>query len=269
MEKKRESAEWIKENYPKFRAYSDLYAKALYEVVLKDRVPDKLLQEFVKTVSSDKTIEIFEKQFGQGASIEVHKIPTGGEELEVRLEVFSQKIQKELEHFFDSYGWYPAGIFDKNNRFYNYSEDVVKYFQNRKNIKIAFEPKYNQEVVPTTTTLYHATPDYSLDKIQFEGLSPKTKSKLSTHPGRIYLLEGFTEEYTSQDLARTLHRTDRRRSLIEEMVILEVDVKKLTNHTFYRDPNFFLASAVWTYDNIPPSAIRVVERVKYLKTEDL
>lgn len=260
MEKKRESVEWIKKNYPKFRAYSDLYARALYESVFKDNIPEELLQEFVKTVPSNKTLSTFLTRFRHDASIRKKPLPTGGEDLEVTVKSFSKDFQKELESFFDSFGWYPAAI-STSSAFDKYSEETVKKYQDRKNITITFESKYDQGVVPKTKVLYHATPDYNLKKIQLIGLTPRSKGKLSSHPGRIYLIEKFTEEYDSQDLAATLFTTDPRQELIKDMVILEVNINKLTDHVFYRDPNFFIAPAVWTYDNIPPSAIKIKERL--------
>lgn len=255
-----ESIEWIKENYPKFKAYSDLYARALYETVLEDCISEELLQEFVKTVPSGKTLSTFQKQFKHGVSIRKVVLPTGGEDLEVEVKSFSESLQKELESFFDSFGWYPAAIFNSES-FDKYSEKSVEKYRGKKNIKITFESKYDQEVVPKTKVLHHATPDYNLRKIQLIGLTPKSKGKLSAHPGRIYLIEKFSEEYDSQDLAATLFSTDPRQELIKDMLILEVDISGLKNHVFYRDPNFFTAPAVWTYDNIPPSVIKVVERL--------
>jgi hypothetical protein len=46
------------------------------------------------------------------------------------------------------------------------------------------------------------------------------------------------------------------------MYLLRIDLSKVKNIKFFKDPNFFMGDAVWTYENIPPYAINVIGRIK-------
>ena len=62
-----------------------------------------------------------------------------------------------------------------------------KYFKEGE-IKLRFEAKFDEEVVENTPSiLYHITPTQNTNKILSIGLVPKSRSKASYHPDRVYL----------------------------------------------------------------------------------
>lgn len=115
-----------------------------------------------------------------------------------------------------------------------------------------------QEAFPSKEKAYHVTPDLYLERIQQEGLTPRTESKLSPHPERIYLL--LNPENTFQSLARQLWQSSRYKDQVQNYYVLEIDLTQLPDHKFYLDPESLLTYiGIYTYESIPPAAIRVLE----------
>jgi len=122
--------------------------------------------------------------------------------------------------------------------------------------------EYDKEVTVDSRYLYHLTPDTKWKSIKHIGLTPKTQGKLANHPGRIYLLTSL-DGVDVEKLAFSLLVTYSQAHLVKEMYLLKVDTANLRDIKFFEDPNFFKDQAVWTYQNIPPTAISVVETFKY------
>ena len=256
---------WIKENYPKFGAFGDHRASYLYSKFQEEHKPEELLLGFLKTVSPEKTQEVVEMKYEGRVKVLQNKKPKGVSLL-LQIESFTEDLKKTLFHTLEAFGWYPAMVaeveeVERNKLIYSPYNPTLDEKLKGKRIFLDFEPKHDLETLPGVEKAYHITADIHLKKIQIFGLTPKTHSKLANHPGRIYLVEKFTEYFDAEDLAALLFTHSGRRDLIKEMVVLEIDMKKLQNHTFYVDPNFHPSNAIWTFDNISPSAIRVVERI--------
>jgi len=110
---------------------------------------------------------------------------------------------------------------------------------------------------------YHATDKAFLDKILKIGLTPRSKSKESWHPERIYVV---TNKAALSKLGADLSRSEGKRTA--RPVILKIDAKSLPDNVkFYVDPNFWVAGTrhkgYFTHANIPPSAIKDVEDLFY------
>ena len=88
---------------------------------------------------------------------------------------------------------------------------------------------------------YHATDKSVLPKILAKGLVPRS---LGNFPERIYLGKNLSE---IKDMVGTN---------LNDMVILKVDVSNVNLFKLYRDQRN--PTAVFTYDNIPPSQIEVL-----------
>ena len=118
-------------------------------------------------------------------------------------------------------------------------------------LAFVFEKKYD-EVMNIPKLIYHITDAKYLDKIKHIGLTPKTKSKLSSHPERIY---------AALDKEDTLNLWKRMKIFIpkEKDILLTIDTEKL-NNTFYNDPNF-QNKGVYTYNNISPQSIINIEPI--------
>ena len=114
-----------------------------------------------------------------------------------------------------------------------------------KSILLQFEAKYDA-IIDIPKYVYHITSADNISKIKKIGLTPRTQSKISTHPDRIYV--SLNEEY-SAEIYWQIRGIFRNRTGVE----LVIDTNQL-NQSFYEDPNF-QTMGVYTYKNIPPQAI--------------
>jgi hypothetical protein len=108
-----------------------------------------------------------------------------------------------------------------------------------------YEPKFDKKS-EKIDTLYHITDFDNIEKIEKQGLIPKSKSKKSIHPERIYLgtnkedlLDGPLSEW------------------VNKPVLYEIDNREL-NLKLHKDVN--MENAVYTTDNIPPSKLKRISR---------
>ena len=114
---------------------------------------------------------------------------------------------------------------------------------------LRFEAKYDMEAINLNRYIYHVTDKKNLDKILKIGLTPKTKSKLSYHPERIYLAKN---ENSVNDIIELFKRGN----FINEPLVLKIDTNNLPN-VFLVDKQF--DGGVYTQQNIPPKNIEIVE----------
>lgn len=137
---------------------------------------------------------------------------------------------------------------------------------------ISIEAKYD---VPMSynipRTLYHAAPSTVADKIKAMGLSPRSGSKRSYHPERVYMATSFEAavliaEYFANDQALAIGLgLKKEQQVAEEYVIFEMHTNALPGTNWYVDPNFIDGDGtplgVYTTTNVPRYALREVSRV--------
>lgn len=117
-----------------------------------------------------------------------------------------------------------------------------------------------QEVFPSKGKAYHVTPDIYINKIKEEGLTPKSESKLSNHPERIYFY--LNPESSFKFLAGSLWNASKYKDQVKKYYVLEIDLTQLPDHHFYADPESMISYiAVYTKQPIPPSAIKVIQTI--------
>ena len=138
-----------------------------------------------------------------------------------------------------------------------------KIIQN-KIITLAFEPRFSKivtnEIIKKYKYLYHVTPSVYVEKIKNIGICPKSKNSLYSYPDRVYLFTG-NELNNEQMQVIDIIKSYREDTIVadknidtNEYSILKIDVTKLPlNIDFYYDP--LTADAIFTYENIPPTAI--------------
>jgi hypothetical protein len=210
----------------------------------KEEYKINLKEGLIKTTPIEKSINLIKKQY-PNIQIIKEKNNTFYISLENNFDIINNLIK-----LCDNLGWFPSyyealningeeeGPFIKNN--INIS--------NLKIINIFFEAKFDLNVIKIPKILYHITDSIYLDKIKQKGLIPKSKSKLSIHPDRIYfskninavklLLQKFNELYPEKDF-----------------IILEINTEKIPIYfRLYEDPNFS-GYGFYTLNNIPPNAI--------------
>ena len=100
----------------------------------------------------------------------------------------------------------------------------------------------------TPEILYHATHSRFIEKIKKIGLVPKSQSKNSTHPDRIYLTE---DKEIAKNLAQNFANMEYKND--HNYVLLEIDMTKLPNVKLHRDPH--IQNCFFVNENIPPLAI--------------
>jgi hypothetical protein len=150
-------------------------------------------------------------------------------------------------------GWYPSWISTSN-----YSGKWNPKLFNYDRSEIIFEAKFDEEVVENIPPiLYHITPTQNSNKILHIGLVPKSRSKSSYHPERVYLgksLEGV-EKLASQMYQRTGERN---------YTILKIEPEMIPGEylKLYTDPNY-TKEAYYTLNNIPPQAIEKIKDLNY------
>lgn len=153
----------------------------------------------------------------------------------------------------NNFGWFPSFVRTGTNKnvtgkYYPYSNTAIRNSivnDDVSYVMMTFEAKYDTVAEITTNYLFHVTDKRFVDKILKNGLVPKTKSKLSTHPDRVYAIDNIK---SISAIVRHPGQT------IKDPVYLKITVNKLNNVTWYKDPN---SEGVYTYSNIPPNAISV------------
>lgn len=125
------------------------------------------------------------------------------------------------------------------------------------NVLLQFIPKYSGEItdkVQEIGHLVHITPVYNKESILKNGLSPRLKNNMFIHNGRIYFFPNDRRLYREihfqmDDFEKNLK--NKRNNQVWTLFTITVD--KLKNTKFFFDPNYLYG--IYTYDNIPPSAI--------------
>ncbi len=177
------------------------------------------------------------------------------------------KIDKTIENL-----GYFISIFSINGFQKKFNKD--SFFKKIKDLKeltpiyLKLEKKMDSNedidtIIPSM--LYHITHERHLAKIKKIGLVPKSKSKKSAHPERIYL--AWNEE-SAIKLVKEF--SDLEYEFEHNYVLLKIDTSKISefrrdkNFKLHNDPNF--TDGYFTYDNIPPAAINF-ENMKLINLE--
>jgi hypothetical protein len=234
----------------------------------KDEYELNLKEGLIKTTPLGESVYILKKQFpnwfftyekeGNDFTIEILEEKDG-----IKLEYFEKLLPvlnnlgyfisyMEILGYWDSYTKKDVKIKDK------YKEDIVrKAFNNPKiySILLICEAKFDQKVNNIPEILYHVTPLRSWEKIQKIGLIPKSRSKRSYHPERVYL--GKDENSTIKLTPKFYQDTG-----LNEWVLLKINTNHIPGNylRLYQDPNF--KYGYYTLNNIPPQAIEKIKDIK-------
>jgi len=249
--------EMIKEEYPGIAMWSDTHVWVLYKNIIKEHTEP--IQEFLTTIVSEKTIEEFLRRNFKNVSTILRS--NQGNKIRIIFSNLNKSSLDEINKYMDSFGWFPAMI-GKGKDLDKYSEHSILSNTGDNNISVEYEAHYDSLVDVQEKYLYHICPDIAWINISTVGLTPKTQSKLSNHPRRIYLIHQFNNKKLNiAQTAQKLFDSCKNQKYIRNMYVLRIDVSKLKNNIFYEDPNFKICDAVWTNENIAPYAIKVVEQI--------
>lgn len=164
-------------------------------------------------------------------------------------------------------GYFPSIVYlmnEKNmeNRF-NYDFNIINNILMSLNIitmKMTCEKKFDDDV-KIFKIIYHICKEQNLLKILENGLSPRSKNRIGSHPDRVY----FCLDINSCDnLINRFKINDNFKNLPEQIYkILEINIPKLNKDyheknkkiIFRKDPN--IIDGIYTYDNIPKKYISI------------
>lgn len=176
--------------------------------------------------------------------------------LEIRLKVLKPGELDSILKLVNNLGWFPSIYIT------NVSGEKTKFVDNNKFkedvkdagiVSIKLEKKFDP-VRKTThgSDYFHVARQKVLPKIEKNGLVPRSKSKIGFHPERIYLARGYNK---ALEILEMLYQHDESEPL---WVMFQVDITKVPNIELRNDPNF--EGGVYTLQNIPPSALKVVKK---------
>jgi hypothetical protein len=212
----------------------------------KEEYELNLKEGLIKTTNIGKTIELL-KKFSTN-KVDIKKEGNAFEATFIGKDIgFLDKFLRDTNNL----GWFPSYLSTSaykgkwDEKFY---DDYLS--------KIRFEAKFDEEVVENIPSiLYHIVPTQNIDKILKIGLVPKSRSKASYHPERVYLgrtIEGI-EKLVPQMSLRTGDKN---------YTILKINTEMIPGEylRLYTDPNY-VKEAYYTLNNIPPQAIEKVKEI--------
>jgi hypothetical protein len=200
----------------------------------------------------DKLINEWINQFVQP----IEKLKQKFDSLQLENEIENIKGTKSLTVYYNihryheikdmgiPYGYYVSNIPSINKALDGKHAQLINLFP------IIFSPKYGEDVTAEVgnKSLYHLCPQEVYCKIKSRGLRPNTKSKIESHPERIYLL-------TRMDTVLGLLNNSKFTDKVEKMCLLVVNTMGLPIRLF-ADPT--MINAVYTFEDIPPEYINLV-----------
>ena len=137
---------------------------------------DKIYEGLIKTYPIDSIERKIKRDFPE---LRYEIVETAFKSKSLLVYPINKTIADNIIHIMDTYGWFLSfpKTLDRNN-FKNLK------FEAKYDIQVDFD--YNKPLI-----LSHLTPSVNLKNILKNGLSPKTNSKLSRHPDRVYF---FTKD---------------------------------------------------------------------------
>lgn len=223
--------------------------KLLLEIY-KEEYDLNLKEGLIKTTNIDKTLNILEKKY-LSKFIFTKNINTNT----FYIKTFSTNINTLLNGIIkdaNNLGWFPS--FMETEEYVGKWDE--KYFKEGE-IKLRFEAKFDEEIVEKIPpVLYHITPTQNVNKILKIGLVPKSRSKASYHPDRVYL-SNYLEDI--EDLGEMFYQKTGEKN----WTILKINTDLIPGEYFklYTDPNY--EPGYYTLNNIPPQAIEKVKEINY------
>lgn len=180
------------------------------------------------------------------ANIQIIPLDIANIEIKLKKSQYNTDIINKLNNILNVYGY-----------FINREETWIHPITKVNYVILIFEPKFNNIEYTQTLKghlLYHITTKTRLPKILKFGLIPKSLSKRSYHPDRIYLLTDNNDKII-QIMSNELYNNQ------TETVLLTIDLSK---HPFpiklYKDSECAI-EGVYTLENISPDCIIAVNPI--------
>ena len=126
----------------------------------------------------------------------------------------------------------------------------ISLFIKNSNLLLYLNKRFDSESGYIPEFLFHVTEKKYLEKIMKQGIIIKSKKYIENHPERIYLFSNLEDCHDYIDFKELF-----------DFTILKIDVKTLKNIKLYDDPKYQpTINAYYTYDNIPPFSIEIIQQ---------
>jgi hypothetical protein len=170
--------------------------------------------------------------------------------------------ENELEYLFHIYS--NLGYYLSYYKVYN-SLDMDKDFpwidinqykidtNNKKNVTLFFESKFDEKLKYTPKKLYHVTPSDNQYKINKKGLMPLYFEKGDFRPDRIHL--SLSKKESDKILKNNIFK-DKTNNKNIDYITYEIETDKINNLVLYQDPK---SNGVYTYNHINPNFLKIIE----------
>jgi hypothetical protein len=181
-----------------------------------------------------------------------------------KLSNISETFDAIESYFTNMMGWFPSlvtitNISDMSNTIQYNRDYLIKSMSFINKVNILFESKFDIEVT-IPEKLYHLSIKEFEKDILRNGISPKSKSKVSYHDSRIYLCKhilGCKALIPNMKMIYYQQKWSNPKSKIDDRwVIYEVDTRGL-DIKLYTDPNYI--GGYYILSNITPENIKVIE----------
>lgn len=168
---------------------------------------------------------------------------------------------EDLQKLMNNFGWFLASIIDE--KYNKQKPDKIYDIEFQNYIFLIFEPKYDLLYDGHITTFYHVSPTRFREKILAKGLIPKSGSKQSYHPERVYLAFSTKNiEALLQDPQMTANYVAFNKPQEDTWDMYSVDTNDLEYLRLYHDPNFAMGKkslGVYALSGIPPNKLKLVK----------
>jgi hypothetical protein len=175
----------------------------------------------------------------------------------VQLVIINKLDDKEWEKFIkliNNLGWYITSYLGMPDKIKWIPFIDVSHLKNENPFAIELEAKFDNELnVGDYPITYHITQSKNNEKISRIGLVPKSKSKISYHPDRIYMSGKINNIIALADIFDE----------IGPYTIYKIDLKSAKKNDsairIFNDPN--MNGAFYTLSNIPPQLIKIEKTI--------
>jgi hypothetical protein len=229
-------------------------------ILLNKLIPESLIYEgLIFSVSIDSFVDYIKRWAISSDKFRVIE-KNGKIQLNFIENLDSGKELDNLIKVINTMGWFISAYLVNSEGNLKWKPFNKEKFKNEQYDLLSFqvEAKYDVELnVRSIEKLYHISPSIYEKKIQKIGLSPKSLSKISSHPNRIYFTK---EEDGVYALIGQFSKLDPNKT---GFIVYEIDVKKWIrinrDARLFNDPNF--PNGIYTLSNVHPSCLHKIDTV--------
>ena len=166
----------------------------------------------------------------------------------------SSKFIEELLVKTNNLGWFPSYFSSPYGGGKWAEKEITRLTDKGIPFAVGFEAKFDIELYKDKIPkkLYHITPTKNIEKIKKIGLTPRSGSKIASHPERIYFADSVSN---TKQLLGAMKQSDPKNINYSLIDIDSTDLPITTR--FFKDPNFI--GGVYTLSNIAPIFLNISE----------